>query len=106
MTDSISLQLEQKKRYKFRTIEFSNYNLHANNEKFEIHQSSNFEISVNLTSIDEICIVSVFDAWRIIVKSVKSRGNEILKIPITAKGKYYIHIQYNNNLTVDNIEFL
>jgi hypothetical protein len=103
MTDSINTLKEKSKFLMKRKID-SIANKHISSiNKLDIKVSANNEILINLVSYDEMCIVSVFDAWNIIVKTVKSPGNEMIKIQVPSKGKYTLHFQYNDAIFVDEI---
>ncbi len=103
MTDSTNILKEKSKFLLKRKIDSTVNRLNASIKSLDVHVTSNKEISINLVDHDAMCIVSVFDAWNIIVKTVKSFGNETIKIKVPSKGKYTLHFQYNDSIFVDEI---
>lgn len=59
----------------------------------------------DLTHINSLSILSVYDNKGVIVKSVKSNGLEIVKIRVPTKGVNRIQIQNGANLFTQELTF-
>jgi hypothetical protein len=103
MTDSTNIQKEKTRFLLKRKIESIDKNFNSHLKRFEITVNPDNEISINLTELDTMCIVSIFDAWKIIVKTIKSYGNETVKIKVPTKGEHNIHIQYADTVLIENV---
>jgi len=67
--------------------------------------SSGSLLIADLTHINSLSILSVYDNKGIIVKSVKSNGKEIVKIKVPTKGVNRIQIQNGANLFIQELTF-
>lgn len=59
----------------------------------------------DLTHVNSLSILSVYDNKGVIVKSVKSNGLEIVKIKVPTKGVNRIQIQNGANLFTQELTF-
>ncbi|MEI8084658.1 MAG: hypothetical protein WCG93_00445 [Paludibacter sp.] len=79
------------------------------NEQFEtvgvdVYSQGSLLIA-DLTHVNSLSILSVYDNKGVIVKSVKSNGSEIVKIRVPTKGVNRVQIQNGTNLFIQELTF-